>query len=77
MSENFSVPQTEYPLGGSNKKVVIILHVDSCHGTTIVMSEQHLYQTIVLFHKTIVLPRKLATGSIHATAHYWVFYLRY
>ncbi len=28
-------------------------------------SEQHLYQTIVQFDKTIVLPRKLATGSIH------------
>ncbi len=49
---------------------------DSCHGTTIVMSyctivvtivalEQHLYQTIVQFDKTIVLPRKFATGRIH------------
>ncbi len=27
--------------------------------------EQHLYQTIVQFHKTIVLLSKLATGSIH------------
>ncbi len=30
-----------------------------------VTSEQHLYQTIVQFDKTIVLPRQLATGSIH------------
>ncbi len=30
-----------------------------------VPSEQHLYQTIVQFDKTVVLPRKLATGSIH------------
>ncbi len=32
---------------------------------TIVTSRQHLYQTIVQVDKTIVLPRKLATGSIH------------
>ncbi len=32
---------------------------------TIVTSEQHLYQTIAQFDKTIVLPRKLATGNIH------------
>ncbi len=40
------------------------------------MSHQHLYQTIVQFDKTIVLPRKLATESIHdylfATAPWWV-----
>ncbi len=30
-----------------------------------VASEQHLCQTIVQFDKTIVLPRKLPTGSIH------------
>ncbi len=30
-----------------------------------VASEQHLYQTIIQFDKTIVLPRKLAKGSIH------------
>ncbi len=30
-----------------------------------VASEQHLYQTIVQFDKTIVLHKKLATGSIH------------
>ncbi len=30
-----------------------------------VAPEQHLYQTIVQFDKTIVLLRKLATGSIH------------
>ncbi len=32
---------------------------------TIVTSGQHLYQTIVQFDKTIVFPRKRATGSIH------------
>ncbi len=49
----------------------MLLTVDSCHGTTIVMSdctivrsEQHLYQTIVQFDNTIVLPRKLETGNI-------------
>ncbi len=31
---------------------------------TIVTSE-HLYQTIVQFDETIVLPRKLATGNMH------------
>ncbi len=30
-----------------------------------VASEQHLYQTIVQFDKTVVLPRKLPNGSIH------------
>ncbi len=30
-----------------------------------VASEQHLYQTIVQFDITIVLPRKLAIGSIY------------
>ncbi len=30
-----------------------------------VASEQDLYQTMVQFDKTIVFPRKLATGSIH------------
>ncbi len=43
------------------------------HQVIMVASEQHLYQTIVQFDNTIVLPRKLATGSIHdylfATAH--------
>ncbi len=33
--------------------------------STILMSGQHLYQTKVQFDKTIVLPRKHATGSIH------------
>ncbi len=32
---------------------------------TIVTSEQYLYQTIVQFDETIVLPRKHATGNIH------------
>ncbi len=30
-----------------------------------VTSEQHLYQTVIQFDKTIVLPRKVATGSIN------------
>ncbi len=30
-----------------------------------VATEQHLYQTIVQFDKTIVLPRKFATGCIY------------
>ncbi len=55
---------------------------DSCHGTIIVMSdctivtsEQHLYQTIAQFDRTIVLPRKLATRNIHdyLFSYYWVF----
>ncbi len=29
------------------------------------VASEHLYQTIVQFDKTIVLPRKLAIGSIH------------
>ncbi len=39
--------------------------------STIVTSEQHLYQTIVQFDKTIVLPRKLATGNIHDYLFYY------
>ncbi len=35
------------------------------HQITMVTSEQHLYKKIVQFDKTIVLPRKLSTGSIH------------
>ncbi len=31
----------------------------------VVASGQHLYQTIEQFDRTIVLPRELATGSIH------------
>ncbi len=71
--------QIEYPLGGSSKKsshvyfllivaMVLLLWrqiVLLWHQITIVASEQHLYQTIVQFDKTIVLPTKLATGSIH------------
>ncbi len=47
------------------------MEYDCCHGTTIVMSDctivtsEHLYQTIVQFDETIVLPRTLATGNIH------------
>ncbi len=55
-----------------------LLPVDSCHGTTIVTSdctivtsEQHLYQPIVQFDKTLVLPRKHATGSIVVVVIYW------
>ncbi len=51
------------------------------HHFTMVAPEPQLYQTIVQFHKTIVLPRKLAKGSIHNYLfYYWplvVFYLRY
>ncbi len=67
----FSVPQIEYPLGGSIKKgshdyfllivAMVILVTSDC---TIVTSG-HLCQTIVQFDKTIVLPRNPATGSIH------------
>ncbi len=47
---------------GKNKKIITtICDVRS----PIVTSEQHLFQTIVQFGKTIVLPRKLATGSIY------------
>ncbi len=35
------------------------------HQVIMVASEQHLFQTIVQFDKTIILPRKLATGSVH------------
>ncbi len=56
-TQEFSVPQIEYPLGGG---AVLLRH----QVTMVVASEQHLYQTIVQFNKTIVLPRKLATGSI-------------
>ncbi len=74
----FSVPQIEYPLGGSKKgsdvyfllivAMVVLLWCQIIllwHHVTMVASEQHLYQTIVQFDQTIVLSRKLATGSIH------------
>ncbi len=58
--------------GAVTNRQSCLLLVDNCHGYTIVTSdsiivtsEQHLYQTIVQFDKTIVLPRKLATGNIH------------
>ncbi len=68
----FSLPQIEYPLGGSSKKgshvyfllivaiVLLLWHqiLLLWHQVTMVVSEQHLYQRIVL-------PRKHATGSIH------------
>ncbi len=76
----FAVPQIEYPLGGISKKcshvyflliitmvlllwrqIVLLWH----QVTMILVSEQHLFQTIVQFDKTIGLSRKLATGSIH------------
>ncbi len=61
------------PTRGSSKKgshvyfllivaMVLLLWRQVC---TIVTSEQHLYQTIIQFDKTIVLPRNFATGSIH------------
>ncbi len=37
----------------------------------VVAPEQHLYQTRVQFDKTLVVPRKLATGSIH---YYLLYY---
>ncbi len=69
----FSLPQIEYPQGGSSKKgshvylllivamvVLLLWHqiVLFWHQVTMVASEKHLYQTIVL-------PRKLTTGSIY------------
>ncbi len=71
-SYQFSIPQIEYPLGGSSKKgshvyfllivamLLLLWHqiVLLWHQVTRVASEEHLFQTIVL-------PRKLATGSIH------------
>ncbi len=67
-----SVPQIEYPLGVSSKNgshiyfllivaMILLLWrqiVLLWHQVTRVASEEHLFQTIVL-------PRKLATGSIH------------
>ncbi len=75
---DFLVPQIEYPLGGNNKKgshvyfllIVAMLLLLWCHivlfwhHITIVAPEQHLYQTIVQFDKTIVLPQKSETGSV-------------
>ncbi len=40
------------------------------HQVTMVASEQHLYQTIVQFDKTIVLPRKLATRGTENLCHF-------
>ncbi len=91
VSIQFLVPQIEYTLGGSSKKgshvyfllivaMVQLLWPSDC---TIVTTGQHLYQTIVQFDKTIVLPRKFATGSIHdylfdtAPLVAILFYLRY
>ncbi len=69
--QQFSVPQIQYPPGGSSRKVshvyfllivamvLLLWHqiVLLWDQVTMVAREQHLYQTIVL-------PRKLATGSI-------------
>ncbi len=68
----FSLPQREYSLGGSSKRgshvyfllIVAMVLLLWCqivllwHQITMVASEQHLYRTIVL-------PRKLPTWSIH------------
>ncbi len=68
----FSVPQIDYHLEGSRTKgghvyfllivvmVLLLWHqiVQLWHQVTMVASEQQLYQTMVL-------PRKLTTGSIH------------
>ncbi len=70
----FSVPQMEYPLGGSSKKgshvyfllivaMVLLLWrqiVLLLHQATMIASE-HLYKIIVQFNKSIILPRKLLT----------------
>ncbi len=72
LSGKFSVPQIEYPLRGSINKgshIYVLLIVAMVlllwyqivllwHQVTMVASEKHLYQTIVL-------PRKPASGSIH------------
>ncbi len=75
----FSVPQIEYPLGGSSKKgshiyfllivamVLLLWHqiVLLWHQVTMIDSIRTTYQTIVQFDKIKVLPRKHATGSMH------------
>ncbi len=75
----FSIPQIQYPIGGSSKRcihvyvllivaMVLLLwcqNVPLWHQVTMVASEQYLYQIIVQFDKTIILHRKLATGSIY------------
>ncbi len=71
----FAVPQIEYPLGCSSKTGSHV-PVDCCHGTiivtsdcTIVTSEQHLYQTIVQFDETIVLPIHHYSDLLKKFAH--------
>ncbi len=68
----FSLPQIVCSLGGSSKMgshvyfllIVVMVLLLWCqivllwHQVTMVESEQHLYQTVIL-------PRKLITGSIH------------
>ncbi len=75
----FSVPQIDYPLGCNSKTgshvyfplrvaMVLLLWLQIIllwHQVTMVALEQHLFQTIVQFDKTIVLHRNLATGSIY------------
>ncbi len=70
--KQFSVPQIEYPLGGSSQKgshvyfllIVAMVLLLWCqivllwYQVTMVAPEQHLYQTIIL-------PRKIATATIH------------
>ncbi len=72
MHSEFAVPQIEYPLGGSSKQgshiyfllIVAMALLLWCqivllwHHITMVASEQHLYQTIVQFDKTIVIIQK-------------------
>ncbi len=75
------VHQVEYPLGGSSIKYIYTSYWQLTwywysmycdvrlyylwHQVTIEASRQHLYQTIVQFDKTIVLPKQFAIGSIH------------
>ncbi len=68
----FSVSPIEYPLGGNIIKgshvyflLIVAVVLLLWHQVTMVASEQHVFQTIVQFDKTIVLPRQLATGSMH------------
>ncbi len=46
-----------------NNEVDVLVELGDVHCT--IVTSEHLYQTIVQFDKTIVLPRKLAAGNIH------------
>ncbi len=69
----FSIPQIEYTLGGTSKMgshvyfllIVAMVLLLRRHIVLLCHQDKIFYQTIVQFDKTITLPRKLATGSIH------------